>query len=91
MPEEQDAVRMTAHHSRAINHICRAWYNGFQLGIVPVRVVFGAGILHQQVFSGCHRNACMDSRTLPLVYIVPYVFSIVDRMGQRPNRELMAG
>ena len=78
MPEEQDAVRGAVHKTRAIYHICRARYNGFQEGLVPARVVFEVGILHQQVIAGCHRYTCMDSRTLPLVYIVLYVFKIVN-------------
>lgn len=70
MPEEQDAVREAAHNTRAIYHICRARYTGFQEGLVPALVVLGTEILHQQVLAGCHRNTCLDSRTLPLVYIV---------------------
>lgn len=78
MPEEQDAVRGAAHKTRAIYHICRARYNGIQEGLVPALVVFETGILRQQVLAGCHRNSCMVSRTLPLVYFVLTVFKIVN-------------
>jgi hypothetical protein len=51
---------------------------GFSRVLYPPWSYLGSRILRQQVLAGCHRNTWLVSRTLPLVYIVLYVFEIVD-------------
>jgi hypothetical protein len=46
----------------------------FQQGIVPARVVFGAGLCTNRYFPVAIAIPVWHSRTRPLVYIVPGLF-----------------
>ena len=65
------AVRTAARRSRArITTSTGPGTMGFKRVLYPPGPYSGPASCTNRYFSGCHRNACMDSRTLPLVYFV---------------------